>query len=156
MGHDNYTYNKANSYNPNNHQSNYGSDKARDAIYVRDDTDIDEIKEFIRRRTESPTVVNDTTIWNFSSYKVKTDALETAVTSKLHHDRYYIPYQVTGSWGFMFALLPEVIQQAEILVYDVKNGRYKAYRNFMHDISREQRDAFTQDLARRVAEIDSL
>lgn len=136
------------------HANEHSTPKADDALFIRDNTPVSEVKEFIRRRTENPVKMNGITVWNYSSYEINEAALREATASKLQADQYYVPYQVTGTWGFMFSLLPEEIQQSEILVYQPKKGKYYAYNNFMADISREQRESFTHDLARRVADLD--
>lgn len=57
------------------------------------------------------------------------EALEFATANKLENDEYVIPFQVTGTWGCLFQLLPERIRQAEILVFKKKYGDYAAYKN---------------------------
>lgn len=133
---------------------NFNQDSADDGLYIDGDTSIDEIKEFLKNRAENPVVIDGTVIWDFCGYERNEEALERAVRNKLRGDRYIIPFQVTGTWGLMYHLLPESLKDGEILVYDPRQETYKGYRNFARDIAREQEDAFRQDLARRVADAE--
>ncbi|AGM11917.1 hypothetical protein DNAM5_54 [Haloarcula californiae tailed virus 1] len=134
-------------------EKKYGTPYAEDALLVDQDTSLDEVQSFIRRRVANPHVVEDTIIWNFSSHNVDEDALDKAVDRKLERDIYVIPYQVTGTWSYMFSILPEQLQRAEILVYKTNTGRYNAYTNFLREAPEEVHDDFRSDLARRVHEI---
>lgn len=127
---------------------------ADDGLYIDSDTTTDDILSFLKGRVENPVVVEDTTIWDFCGYERDEEALRQAVRHKLQADKYIIPFQVTGTWGFMFHLLPEDLKDAEILVYDPKNGTYKGYRNYARDLATEQEEAFRQDLAKRVADAE--
>lgn len=133
---------------------NFNQDSADDGLYIDGDTTIEEIKEFLKNRAENPVVIDDTVIWDFCGYERKEEHLREAVQHKLRENRYIIPFQVTGSWGLMFHLLPESLKDAEILVYDARQETYKGYKNFAQDMAREQEDAFRQDLARRVADAE--
>lgn len=132
----------------------FGQDEADDGLYLGADTTIEDIKAFLQRRAENPVVVDDTHIWDFCSYERDDDALQEAVQYKLRADKYIIPFQVTGTWGYMFHLLPEDLRDAEILVYDPKSGTYRGYTNYARDLASEQEEAFRQDLARRVADAE--
>lgn len=127
---------------------------ADDGLYVNSDTTIEEIKGFVKRRVQNPVKVDDTVIWNFAGYKLDKEALRHSVRNKLHDDRYIIPFQVTGTWGYMFHLLPQELKDAEILVYDVKSDTYRGYTNFYSRMSVEEEEAFRRDLARRVSDVN--
>lgn len=133
---------------------NFQQDASDDGLYIDRDTTVDEIKDFLKRRAENPVVVDGTVIWDFCGYERDTAALEEAVRNKLRADKYIIPFQVTGTWGYMFHLLPEHLQDAEILVYDPRSSKYKGYRNYARDLATEQEAAFRQDLAKRVADAE--
>lgn len=133
---------------------NFNQDSADDGLYIDRDTTVSEIKEFLKRRAENPVVINDTTIWDFCGYERDEQALQEAVQYKLQDDRYIIPFQVTGTWGYMFHLLPEHLKDAEILVYDPRQGTYKGYKNYARELASEQEDTFRQDLAKRVADAE--
>jgi len=111
------------------------------------------VRDFIRGRVNNPHVVGETIVWNFSSHNVDEEALREAVDRKLERDKYVIPYQVTGTWSFMFTILPEALQRAEILVYKTNTGRYNAYKNFLRQAPGEVHQDFRSDLARRVHDI---
>ena len=130
----------------------FDQETADDGLYISSQTDVEDIKDFLKRRSENPVVINGVRIWDFCGYERDEDALEHAAKRKLRDDKYIIPFQVTGTWGYMFHLLPEYLKDAEILVYDPKRGAYNAYRNFSQELASEQEDAFRQDLAKRVAD----
>lgn len=135
-------------------EENFNQDSATDGLYIDRGTSVEEIKEFITRRAANPIIIDGVTIWDFCGYDRDKDALQKAVKRKLTDDKYIIPFQVTGTWGYMFHLLPQELRSAEILVYDNRQGMYKGYRNFARDLSVEQEQAFRQDLARRVADVE--
>lgn len=132
----------------------FNQDAADDGLYIDRDTTVEEIKEFLKYRAQNPIVIDGTVIWDFCGYERDEEALREAVRIKLQGDKYIIPFQVTGTWGYMFHLLPEHLKDAEILVYDPRQGIYKGYRNYARDLSREQEQSFRQDLARRVADAE--
>jgi len=136
-----------------NDEKKFGTAYADDALLVDEDTSLDEVQEFIRGRVNEPHVVDGTVVWNFSSHNVDEEALDKAVTRKLERDVYVIPYQVTGTWSYMFSILPEQLQRAEVLIYKTNTGRYNAYTNFLREAPEEVHDDFRSDLARRVHEI---
>lgn len=133
---------------------NFDQESASDGLYIDGETTVDEIQTFLKRRAERPIRIKDTVIWDFCGYERDWDALERAVKSKLQGQKYIIPFQVTGTWGYMYHLLPEHLKDAEILVYDPRSGMYKGYKNFARDLAHEQEKAFRQDLAKRVADAE--
>jgi hypothetical protein len=137
----------------NNEKKSFGTAYADDALLVDETTSLDEVQSFIRRRVANPHVVDGTVTWNFSSHNVDKGALERAVERKLERDKYVIPYQVTGTWSFMFTILPKQLREAEILIYKTSSGRYNAYRNFLRTAPEEVHNDFRSDLGRRVHEI---
>lgn len=136
-----------------NEEKKFGTAYAEDALLVNEDTSLDEVRDFIRGRVDDPHVVDETIVWNFSSHNVDEAALREAVDRKLERDIYVIPYQVTGTWSYMFTILPEALQRAEILVYKTNTGRYNAYKNFLRQAPEEVHQDFRSDLARRVHDI---
>lgn len=133
---------------------NFKQDSADDGLYVDGDTTVQEVKEFLKRRVENPIVIEDTIIWDFCGYERDEQALLQAVRHKLQGDKFIIPFQVTGTWGYMFHLLPEELKNGEILVYDARNGIYKGYKNFHRHLPVEQEESFRRDLARRVSDTE--
>lgn len=133
---------------------NFNQNTADDGLHLGSDTTVDDVKEFLTNRVEDPVIVDDVVIWDFCSYERDEQAIEQAVKRKLQADKYIIPFQVTGAWGYMFHLLPEHLKDAEILVYDPRSGTYKGYRNYSRGLAPEQEDAFRQDLAKRVADVE--
>ena len=133
---------------------NFQQNSANDGLYIDGETTVDEVQDFLKRRAEDPININGTMVWDFCGYERDAQALEESVRYKLQGDKYIIPFQVTGTWGYMFHLLPEHLKSAEILVYDPRQEVYKGYKNFSRSLSVEQEKAFRQDLAKRVADTD--
>lgn len=121
---------------------------AEDALLIEDDTDVEELKAFLKRRTMNPIKIGETTVWNYNSHEVQKDALRKDEQYKLSEDKYIIPYQVTGIWGFMFHLLPDNIREAEVLVYHSSENSYRAYRNFYAEMPSELAKDFTTRLSK--------
>lgn len=114
------------------------------------DTELEEVMQFLRGRLRNPYMMNGKVIWNFSNHKPDLEALEFCTEEKLEKERYIIPFQVTGTWGFMVSLLPEDMRKYELLVYKPQHGDYAAYRNLRAEISdddlEEFRDGLSEDL----------
>lgn len=123
---------------------------ADDGLRVDSDTTIEDIEEFLYRRAENPICVGDTTVWNFNSYEVDRDALEYAVTEKLENEEFVIPFQVTGTWGMMYHLLPRRLKKAEILVYHTNRGEYRAFNNFINDVPQKYEEEIRYQLGQAV------
>lgn len=127
---------------------------ANDGLRVTHDTDIDEVKGFLRRRTEKAINYRGTIVWNYSSHSPDYDALEYAIEQKLENRRYVIPFQVGSTWATMYYLLPESLKQAEVLVYKPSSGQYRAYKNFYDEITPESSEEFTYQLSKIAEEVD--
>ena len=123
---------------------------ADDGLYVDSGTTIEEIQDFLYRRSENPIEVNGTTVWNFSSYNVDERALEEAIENKLRKDEFIIPFQVAGTWGLMYHLLPRKLKEAEILVYHQNSGEYRAFNNFINRMPQKSEDEFRYQLGQAV------
>jgi hypothetical protein len=121
---------------------------ADDALFISENTTTDEVKDFLRRRIEDPHEFEDAVVYDFNSYEVDAAALEEAVQGKLRQEKYLIPYQVTGTWGFMYHLLPESVKEAEVLVYHPQDEEYYAYQNFYPEVPSEVQDEFRHQLSR--------
>lgn len=123
---------------------------ADDALYVDSDTTTEELQEFMRRRASNPIEMQGVTVWNFSSYEVDRPALRKAAVEKLQKDEFIIPFQVAGTWGLMYHLLPRRLKEAEILVYHPQNGQYRGFENFIQRIPQEAEDEFRYQLGQIV------
>jgi len=124
------------------------SDFADDGLLISENTEAEEVKDFLRRRMDNPYRFDSAVVYDFNSHEIDADALEEAVEGKLTHDKYLIPYQVTGTWGFMYHLLPESVKAAEILVYHHGDEAYYAYQNFHPEVPSEVQDEFRHQLSR--------
>jgi hypothetical protein len=127
---------------------------ADDALYVDDSTTIAEIQEFLYGRAENPIVMNGKRIWNFSSYEVDRPALKDAVENKLRKDEFIIPFQVAGTWGLMYHLLPRRLKESEILVYHTRSGSYRAFNNFINRMPQRSEEEFQYQLGEAVYDGD--
>lgn len=121
---------------------------ASDGLLISESTDAEEVKEFLRRRMDDPYTFDSAVVYDFNSHRIDSDALENAVEDKLRGEKYLIPYQVTGTWGFMYHLLPQSVKEAEILVYHPGDECYYAYQNFHTDIPSEVQNEFRHQLSR--------
>lgn len=127
-----------------------------DTLRMTSDTELDEVLTFIKQRARNPYTVNGKIIWDFSNHKPDMEALEFATENKLENDEYVIPFQVTGTWGFIIQLLPERLRNAEILVFKKQYGDYAAYENMyrlMEEKDEYNRDDFISKLEDDVASI---
>lgn len=102
-----------------------------DALRIDQDTKPLDIRRFVERRVKDPLEFENggIVIWNFSTHEPKEELLADKAPT-LRNDYYVIPYQVPGAWGYMQDLLPEQVRNAELLVYSIKDDRYKAFPNF--------------------------
>lgn len=123
--------------------------KKNDAMYVTEDTSPEDILEYVRKRATNPKRINGKLVWNFSSYEIDEEGLD---LSSKKMDEFVIPYSVTGTWGFMYALLPERIREAELLVWRTDVEEYYAYRNQYAELPQEQRDEYRRALAKELSE----
>lgn len=135
-----------------NENDDKGTPYREEALYVTEDTTVDEITAYLRHCIENPIRQDDNVIWNFSTHEIDWDGLR---VSDKDQERFLIPYQVTGTWGFIYQLLPEEIKEAEILVYHTDDERYYAYRSFYRTTGRDRQDQIRQDLARRLESTDA-
>lgn len=127
--------------------SNNGTPYREEALYVTEDTTVDQVVAYLRHCIENPVQQGDNIIWNFSTHEIDWSALD--IEDK-NQNRFIIPYQVTGTWGFIYQLLPEDIKSAELLVYHANDETYYAYRNFYRTTGRDRQDQIRQDLGRRL------
>lgn len=122
-------------------------------LFVTEDTTVEEILEYIEWVVQHPTIVEteagSKTVWNFSSHDINHAGLNLEYKEE---DAFVIPFQVTSTWGFMFALLPDDIQRAENLIWRKNERAYFAYRQFYRDISPERAEQFRYAMARQVSE----
>jgi len=130
---------------------NDGTPYREEALYVTEDTTVDQITAYLRHCIENPVRQGENVIWNFSTHEIDWPALD--VEGK-DQSRFIIPYQVTGTWGFIYQLLPEDIRSAELLVYHADDQKYYAYRNFYRTTGSDRQDQIRQDLGRRLEASD--
>lgn len=113
---------------------------ADDALNVQNGTQPEEVREFVKKRSTEPIKIQEKIVWNFNNHPVKEELLREQ-SRKFQQDRFVIPFQATGAWGYMVQLLPTEIKEAEILAFDRKNKRYNPYPNFLRYSSQEEEDA---------------
>jgi hypothetical protein len=119
--------------------------KRDDSLYVKDSTSADEILKYVRRRTTNPIRCRGHTIWNYSSYQFDEEVFEGKERSDL-----IMPYEVPGTWGCMYALLPDRVREAEVLIYRPDDEEYVAFKNFYRPIDGAQRDEFKKSLSKEL------
>jgi len=119
--------------------------KRDDALFVRESTSVEEVVEYVRNRLEDPVRFDGNTVWNLSSYEFDEESF-----SSKREDEFVVPFEVTGTWGVMFALLPERVREAELLVYQESQDEYIAYRNFYDELPALQRKEFRSSMSKLV------
>lgn len=117
------------------------------------DTTLEEVQGFVKKRFRNPYIMEGKVIWNFSNHQPNMEALEFATKNKLEKDRYLIPFQVTGTWGFMMQLLPKEIKEIEILVYKPQFEDYAAYTNLRAEMSDDEIEDFRGTLREDLRDI---
>lgn len=123
------------------------SNKKDNELFVTESTTVDELLEYVRNRVQSPVRFDGNTVWNFSSYEFD----KSAFNSKRENE-FVVPFEVTGTWGVMFSLLPERVREAEILVYQQSQHEYIAYKNFYDEVSRLRREEFRTAMSKSVSD----
>lgn len=116
-------------------------------LTIDNNTDIDELVEYTQGRIENPVEIQGTIVYNFSTHSIDEKALEDAIENKLRKEKYIIPMQVKSAWMFIQSILPEYLQQLEILMYREEGEMYYAYNNFVRDVPVERREQIKQNLA---------
>lgn len=110
-----------------------GTPEADDAVRVTKETEPPELRDFAKNRAMHPRVIEvedkEVTIWNFSTHAIDELALYDVVPN-LNREKYVIPYQLPGVWGYFHSILPDEILEAELLVYSMRDEEYKAFPNF--------------------------
>ena len=114
-------------------------------LKINNNTSVDELVEYTRTQLQSPITMNGVTIYNLSTHKPDFNALNHAVQTKLTHDIYVIPIQVTTANIFIYSILPEQLQESEILLYRQKEHSYYAYNNFLSEVSTKCSDSITTE-----------
>lgn len=134
-----------------NDQNKNRTEYADDAINVQNGTQPEEIQEFVEQRATNPVHVNGLTVWNFNNHVVNEEQLADQADD-LIYDEYLISFQSSGVWGYMVALLPERIRDAEILAYNQTRGKYNPYPNFYRHSEPKENDAIQQRIADQLRE----
>ena len=126
---------------------------ADDALDVENGTQPEEIQRFVHRRAINPIVIDDKVVWNFNNHEVNMDQLESQVGNFMN-DKFLIPHQTSGAWGYMVCLLPLEIREAEILAYDQTRGQYNPYPNFIRHTDGIENARVRQEIAEAIQEKD--
>lgn len=127
-----------------------------DSLMMKDSTTVDELTDFVRRRTRNPFIMNGKLIWNYSSYKVDSEALQSAVQTRLDGERYVIPFQVTGVWGYMTHLIPDQISKGgKVLVYLEDKEKYIEYENLVNNIEEDEIEELKMNLQNDISAFKS-
>lgn len=123
----------------------YRTPYAPDALILENGTTPLEIRDFVRKRTLNPIEVSGVTVWNYNNHEVNMSALR-EIANDLHKDKYVIPFQASGVWGYMVRLLPERISRMEILAYRQDHGEYVPFPNYIRHSDSEEDEEFLIEL----------
>lgn len=126
----------------------YRTPYADDHLKVEHGTTPSDIQDFVLRRATNPIHVGDTTVWDFNNHSPNMEALEKQVTD-LMYDRYLIPFQASGVWGYMYHLLPEQLRIVEILAYNQSRGEYIPYPNYLRHSDGRRNDEIREEIAQQ-------
>lgn len=121
-----------------------------DNIVVKDDTDIEDLIEYIEDRTANPIEIGDVIVFDYSTHKTDMEALENAVQNKLQRGMYQIPMQVTTGNILVQSLIPYIIRDSEILIYREEKEEYYAYKNHCRSLTQEQKTNVRLKLAENI------
>lgn len=120
-----------------------------DALQIENGTQPEEIHDFVLRRVQRPIEIKGLRVWNFNNHVPNKGALRSQA-KEFMQDEYLIPYQKSGPWAYMASLLPESIQEAEILTYRQKDGRYEPLPNYFRHTDAETNRAIREQIQRVV------
>jgi hypothetical protein len=107
----------------------FTTEYSKDALFLGEETDVEDIHEWLKDRVKSPVIVDGSIIWNFSTHQIDEDGLR-AVADELDDEAYRIPYNVKEAWAYMCHVLPVVVRDATPLHYQPEYGGYKVFENF--------------------------
>jgi len=110
-------------------------------------TDTEDLVEFVRKRTKNPFEYKGTTVYNFSTHEIDKDALEQGINNKYNRELYQIPMQILTGQFFVQSILPAKLKEAEVLIYNVGEKEYYAYKNFTRDTQQEYKQKIREELA---------
>lgn len=123
-------------------------------LQITSSTDADELVDFVKQQAENPFQYEGTTVYNFSTHKIDKEALKEGIENKFNRNLYQIPMQVLTGQAFVQAVLPQQIQESEILLYRPEENDYYAYRNFVRDTPGEYQDKVRQEIAEIIRKHD--
>lgn len=118
------------------------------SLYLTDDTDIDDVVEFLETRLADPAVIDDVVVWNFRNEGLVTNDL-LGWAEEAESGAYIVPYQVSGVWAFMSNILPRRVSEARLLAHRSSEDRYVDYDNW----TAENPDDLVQPRRRLMAEL---
>lgn len=124
-------------------------------LYVRENTDVEEVIEFFEERVANPYVKVDDRgetnyVWNFSSHELDKDGLRLGYRD---NNEFVIPFQVRSVWAVMYALLPEEMKRMDPLIYNPELKKYIAYKQFYDEMSPERFEQLQYSTARMFEEV---
>ena len=122
-----------------------------DALRVGHGTTPEHIRDFVLQRATNYHQFGDTIVWNFNNHEPNYEVLNNQVP-ELMYNRYVIPFQASGVWGYMVQLLPEWLQIVEILAYSQKQGQYIPYPNYLRHSTREEDDEVRNEINERIGQ----
>jgi hypothetical protein len=123
------------------------SDSDTEGLYVNVETEVDDLVEFIERRTKNPHVDGENIVWNYSRHPINPNGL---YLQQKRETEFLIPYEVSGVWGALYSMLPDRVREAEVLVWKGEESEYYAYEQYYRQMTNERRLELKKSLARNV------
>lgn len=122
-----------------------------DRLYVRHDTPVEQIQEFVERRLRNPYVENGNIVWNFNNHELEPEYL---TVNEWNSSRFLLPFQVKRIWGVMMTMLPESVRSAEVLEWEsgddgyfVWSSRYSEIDN-LQEVQNQTRQALEEGMTK--------
>jgi hypothetical protein len=122
-----------------------------DRLYVRHDTPVEQIQEFVERRLRNPYVENGNIVWNFNNHELESEYL---TVNEWNSSRFLLPFQVKRIWGVMMTMLPESVRSAEVLEWEsgddgyfVWSSRYSEIDN-LQEVQNQTRQALEEGMTK--------
>ena len=102
-------------------------------LHVNESTTIDEVADFVGARLDTPIRFGDVIVYNFRNDDPDASALlEWAQTAE--DGVYVIPFQVTGVWPAMVALMPREVAEARLLAYRHSHEVFADHANLLAEV----------------------
>lgn len=99
---------------------------------ITDDTELQELYDYMETQLGEPLHYNGCTVYDFSSHHHDPVALH-EITEELEDGEYIIPFQVKTAWTAIWEMLPVHLRTKNFLMYRQNEQEYAEYKNFLGD-----------------------